>query len=67
MASVSYYSVIVKWQVLGHPEEVVYADLLAGDPDPVRICLVEEEMVDFLFAVISAVTTNDILVEDKNL
>lgn len=62
MASVSYYSVIVKWQVLGHPEEVVYADLLAGDPDPVRICLVEEEMVDFLFAVIFAVTTNEILV-----
>ena len=43
--------------------------LLVGDPVlvPVRTCLVEEEMDDYRFAVISAVTTNDILVEDKNL
>ena len=43
--------------------------LLVGDPVlvPVRTCLVEEEMDDYRFAVISVVTTNDILVEDKNL
>ena len=45
--------------------------LLVGDPVPVlvpvRTCLVEEEMDDYQFAVISAVTTNDILAEDKNL
>ena len=47
--------------------------LLVGDPVlvpvlvPVRTCLVVEEMDDYRFAVISAVTTNDILVEDKNL
>ena len=45
--------------------------LLEGDSDPalvpVRTCQVEEGTDDYRFAVISVVTTNDILVEDKNL
>ena len=56
--------------VFGVEEGLLVGDpvlVLVPVPVPVRTCLVEEEMDDYRFAVISAVTTNDILVEDKNL